>query len=76
MTSDEIKQARKQFSMTAKRFAATFGIGDERTVRRYENGSTAIPGPLDRLVSLAIRSDYVCRSLDFTEVELTARHSG
>jgi len=53
LTPHELKTARNALGLSADRFAATVGVADGRTVRRYEAGERAVPGPLERLLQLA-----------------------
>jgi len=53
LTPRELKDARHGLGLSADRFAATVGVADGRTVRRYEAGDRAIPGPLETLLHLA-----------------------
>ena len=53
LTPQELKTARKALGLSADRFAATVGIADGRSVRRYESGDRAVPGPLETLLRLA-----------------------
>ena len=54
LTPAELKAARHQLGLSAKRFAELIQIGDGRTVRRWEAGDSAIPGPVNVIVGLLL----------------------
>lgn len=53
MTSAELKSSRRALGLSAEGFASFVGVASGRTVRRWEDGSQDIPGPVIRLVLLA-----------------------
>ncbi len=52
MKPEDLKEARFMFGMSAESFAREVGIGDARTVRRWESGESRIPGSIRRLVEI------------------------
>lgn len=48
MTPDELKQARRKLGLSTQKLAYALKMGDHggRTVRRWERGDSAIPGPV------------------------------
>lgn len=70
MTADEFKKARTTFGMSAARFAEAFGIGSDRSVRRYEDGSNKVNGPLAILIRVALDSKQVRQLMGFTTKEV------
>jgi DNA-binding transcriptional regulator YiaG len=49
MTATQFRAALDRLGMTQQSFAAYAGVND-RTVRRYVLGETAIPGPIESLI--------------------------
>jgi DNA-binding transcriptional regulator YiaG len=74
MSPDELKAARERIGLSAERFAA---LGEDlcgariaesgRTVRRWESGERAIPGPVQVLVRLMLASRPVRKMLGIAE---------
>jgi hypothetical protein len=52
MTPAEFRAARHRLGLSAAAMARALGIGDGRTIRRYEAGECDIPGPVRRLVGI------------------------
>jgi DNA-binding transcriptional regulator YiaG len=63
MTPAELKIARARFGLTAEAFAKLVRAGSGRTVRHWENGDRAIPGPVALIVELLQQSAIVRRML-------------
>jgi DNA-binding transcriptional regulator YiaG len=47
MTADDLKRVRRKLGWTTKHMAEQLRISDGRTVRRWEAGDRAIPGPVE-----------------------------
>lgn len=50
MTPAEFKSARKRLALSAEAMARAVGVASGRTVRRWERGDRAVPGPVAILV--------------------------
>lgn len=59
MTPAELKSTRQSLGLSAERFAAFVGVETGRTVRRWEDGTRDIPGPVIKLLWLAVWSPKV-----------------
>lgn len=46
MTPSELKKARHKLGLSANAFARLVGVSDGRTVRRWEDGTQDVPGPV------------------------------
>lgn len=55
MTAAEFRRARATLGLSAERLAKLLGIASGRTVRRWESGDSAIPGPVAKLVEIMLR---------------------
>lgn len=66
MTPAELRTARDAFGLSAEGFARLVGVSDGRTVRRWEAGDRAIPGPVIVIVSALLKSAAVRRHLGVT----------
>lgn len=55
MTSDELKAARESRGWTQEQMATALklGKGGARTVRRWESGERAVPGPVEAFLAVA-----------------------
>jgi DNA-binding transcriptional regulator YiaG len=60
MTPAEIKAARKSLNLTVEGLAAILNV-EGRTVRRWEDGTRAIPGTPAVLITALLRSPAVRR---------------
>ena len=61
MTPTELKSARKALGLSAEGFARLMRVASGRTVRRWEDGSQDIPGPVTVLAGALIASRAVRR---------------
>jgi DNA-binding transcriptional regulator YiaG len=60
MTAHELKTIRADLGLTAEAFATILGVADGRTVRRWEGGERAIPGPV-AVIAKAMRESAAVR---------------
>ena len=67
MSPDEFKQVRRRLRLTQIDFAELVGVRSDRTVRRWEEGTKEIPGPVELLVELMLEVPEV---LDYLDLEL------
>lgn len=63
MTPAELKQARHALGLSAEGMARMVRVASGRTVRRWEDGSQDIPGPVQVLIEAAMSSPAVRRYL-------------
>jgi DNA-binding transcriptional regulator YiaG len=63
MTPAELKTARKTLGISAEGFARLVGVASGRTVRRWEDGTQDIPGPVVVLTGLMLRIPAVRKAL-------------
>jgi DNA-binding transcriptional regulator YiaG len=56
MTPAQLKEARKRLGLSAEEMAQFLRLSDARTVRRYEDGSREISGPIQ--VAIEYRLKY------------------
>jgi DNA-binding transcriptional regulator YiaG len=54
MTPKQFKKARFKLELSARETGKAFGV-DSRTVRRWEDGSQAVPGPAAQLMKLLLK---------------------
>lgn len=59
MTPEYFKNARRSLGLSAEAMAVWLGVRSGRTVRRWEAGDRAIPGPVAVLVQAAMDSAAV-----------------
>lgn len=59
MTPAELKAARHALGLSAEGFARFVRVASGRTVRRWEDGSQDIPGPVQVIVSALMESRAV-----------------
>ena len=67
MSPDEFTQERRRLRFTQIDFAELVGVRSDRTVRRWEEGTKEIPGPVELLVELMLEVPEV---LDYLDLEL------
>jgi DNA-binding transcriptional regulator YiaG len=63
MTAQELKAARHSLGLSVEAFAQVIRIESGRTVRRWESGEQYIPGPVQILTDLMLRSAEVRKLL-------------
>ncbi|CAB4145746.1 hypothetical protein UFOVP1204_69 [uncultured Caudovirales phage] len=63
MTPSELKSARKSLGLSAEGFARVVEVASGRTVRRWEDGSQDIPGPVVVIVGLLLKFPVVRKAL-------------
>lgn len=66
MTPAELKSARHALGLSAEGFARLVGVASGRTVRRWEDGSQDIPGPVVVLTEALRDSPAVRRHFGLT----------
>jgi DNA-binding transcriptional regulator YiaG len=54
MSPEEFKRARDSLGLNQEQMVDLFGLGSERTVRRWEDGTRDIPGPVLLLMELCL----------------------
>ena len=54
---DCFQQARLTLGLTAADMAEALGVRDGRTIRKWESGESAIPGPAARLVEIWLENE-------------------
>ena len=52
MTPTELKAIRERYNLTQSDLASLLRLSDGRTIRRYENGSREISGPVSIILEL------------------------
>ncbi|MGX7895482.1 helix-turn-helix domain-containing protein [Tsuneonella sp. HG222] len=52
MTASELKSIRERAGLTQSGLAALLRLSDSRTIRRYEDGSREISGPVAMLLEM------------------------
>lgn len=62
MSPDEFRAVREKLELSAEAFAAALHVSSGRTVRRWEAGDRAIPGPVALLAGL-LRDSAAARKL-------------
>jgi DNA-binding transcriptional regulator YiaG len=63
MTPEELTAARHKLGLSVGQFATIVGVQAGRTVRRWEDGSRDIPGPVVILVWLMLNIPEVRKAL-------------
>ncbi|MGH2619531.1 MAG: helix-turn-helix domain-containing protein [Anaerolineales bacterium] len=63
MTPAELKHYRKSLGLSVEAFARAVGVMAGRTVRRWEDGTRDIPGPVIVLLELAKKSQTLRRKI-------------
>jgi len=57
MTSDEFKEARTRLVLTQQQLADALQLSSRRVIVGYENGSHAIPGPVQVAIRLMLAAN-------------------
>ena len=52
MTPEDFRAIRQRAGMTQSRLAAALRLSDGRTIRRYEDGSRPVSGPVSLLMEI------------------------
>ena len=67
MTREELRHARHRLGLSVDQFARVVGVQAGRTVRRWEDGSRDIPGPVSILPWLLLNLPPVRRALQVAD---------
>lgn len=59
MSAQEVRHARAALGLSAERLARLVSVHDGKTVRRWESGERAVPGPVAVLLTALLTSEAV-----------------
>ena len=66
MTGDELRNARHALGLSTSEFADFVSVSDARSVRRWEDNTRDIPGPVEVLVRAVLKSPAVRKYFGLT----------